>query len=169
MAYEFNLGALEGPYTDDQWAHIVEFILGMDAAQNVVVVMSVILFPTDNPDVLELCFGIRTKGETFGISEPDYGKESAAKYIPKNQRADVLQKIKEAVESIVSSKMPAYIAMETYYPNLPPEALTKYSVIGAGIIILGYVIEDQFRDPESGINYWFFRKRDWDWGLRTLL
>ena len=56
--------------------------------------------------------------------------------------------------------MPSFIAMETFYPDLPPEALGKYNVIGAGVIVCGYVVDDSFRDEASGINYWLFKKRD---------
>jgi hypothetical protein len=162
MAYEFDLGDLEGPYTDSEGSQIVEFILGADPEADTVVVMSVILFPTTQEDMLELCFGIRTKTgpDLSRVSEPDYGKEGAEKYIPRERRADVLAKIKDSVSSIVSAAMPSLIAMETFYPDLPPEALKKYSLIGASVIICGYVVEDSFRDDASRTNYWLFRKRD---------
>jgi hypothetical protein len=162
MAYEFDLGDLEGPYTDSEGSQIVEFVLGVDPDTDTVVVMSVILFPTTQEDVLELCFGIRTKTgpDLSRISEPDYGKEGAKKYIPRDKRADVLAKIEESVSRVVSAKMPSFIAMETFYSNLPPEALKKYSIIGASVIVCGYVVDDSFRYESSGINYWLFRKRD---------
>jgi len=56
--------------------------------------------------------------------------------------------------------MPSFIAMETFYSNLPPQALGKYNVIGAGVIVCGYVVEGSFRDEASRINYWLFKKRD---------
>jgi hypothetical protein len=88
-------------------------------------------------------------------SEPDYGKEGAEKYIPRERRADVLAKTMDSVSSVVSAAMPSLIAMETFYPNLPPEALKKYSLIGASVIVCGYVLEDSFRDDASRINYWY--------------
>jgi hypothetical protein len=129
MAYEFDLGDVEGPYTDSDGSQIVEFILGVDPETDTVAVMSVILFPTTQEDALELCFGIRTKAgpELSRVSEPDYGKEGAEKYIPRERRADVLAKIMDS--------------------------------IGASVIVCGYVVEDSFRDDASGINYWLFRKR----------
>ena len=121
MAYEFDLGELEGPYTDSENSHIVEFVLGVDPDRDTVAVMSVILFPTTREDTLELCFGIRTKigADLSQVSEPDYGKEGAQKYIPRERRADVLAKIMDSVSSAVSAAMPGLIAMETFYPDLP--------------------------------------------------
>jgi hypothetical protein len=89
MAYEFDLGDLEGPYIDSEGSQIVEFILGVDAETDTVAVMSVILFPTTQEDTLELCFGIRTKAgpELSRVSEPDYGKEGAEKYIPREKKS----------------------------------------------------------------------------------
>jgi hypothetical protein len=66
----------------------------------------------------------------------------------------------DSVSSVVSAAMPGLIAMETFYPALPTEALKKYSLIGASVIVCAYVVEDSFRDEASGINYWLFRKRD---------
>lgn len=162
MAYEFDLGEIEGPYTDSENSQIVEFVLGVDPDTDTVAVMSVILFPTTRDDTLELCFGIRTKtgADLSRISEPDYGREGAEKYIPRDKRAAVLARIRESVSSVVSAKMPSFIAMETFYSNLPPQALGKYNVIGAGVIVCGYVVEGSFRDEASRINYWLFKKRD---------
>jgi hypothetical protein len=152
MAYEFDLGDLEGPYTDSEGSQIVGHGCG-DVRHTV---------PTTQQDTLELCFGIRTKAgvELSRVSGPDYGKEGAEKYIPRERRADVLAKIMDSVSSVVSAAMPGLIAMETFYPDLPPEALKKYSLIGASVIVCGYLLEDSFRDDASGINYWLFRKRD---------
>jgi hypothetical protein len=146
MAYEFDLGDIEGPYADSDGSQIVEFVLGVDPETDTVVVMSVILFPTTQEDMLELCFGIRTKAgpDLSRVSEPDYGKEGAEKYIPRGRRADVLAKIMDSVSSVVSAAMPGLIAMETFYPDLPPEALKKYSLIGASVIVCGYICGGQF-------------------------
>jgi hypothetical protein len=162
MAYEFDLGDPEGPYTDSEGSQIVEFVLGVDPETDTVVVMSVILFPTKQEDTLELCFGIRTKTgpDLSRVSEPDYGKEGAEKYIPRDKRAAVLARIKQSISSVVSAKMPSLIAMETFYPDLPPQALKKYDGIVASVIVCGYVVEDSFRYEASGINYWLFKKRD---------
>ncbi len=160
MAYEFELHELEGPFTDAEGSKIVEFILGFDAEASVVVVMSVMLVPTEQADTLELCFGIRRKDDAGNVNRPDYSKEGSATYIPKGSKNDVLESISRAVSTVVSDTMPEQIIMETFYANLPPEALTKYSVIGAKIIVCGYIVEEDFRDPDSGINYWLFKKRD---------
>jgi hypothetical protein len=39
MAYEFDLGDLEGPYTDSEGSQIVEFILGVDPETDTVAVI----------------------------------------------------------------------------------------------------------------------------------
>jgi hypothetical protein len=165
MAYEFDLGDIEGPYTDSEGSQIVEFVLGVDSDADTVVVMCVILFPTERPDTLELCFGIRTKtvvasDGSVDVSKPDYRNEGAKKYIPDHYRSEVLAKVKDCVSRIVGVKMPDFIAMETFYPYLPPQALAKYTTIGASIIAQGFILADSFRQESSGINYWLFKKRD---------
>jgi hypothetical protein len=71
MAYEFDLGDIEGPYADSDGSQVVEFVLGVD-----------------------------------------------------------------------------------------PEADTVVVMIGASVIVCGYIVEDSFGDDASGIHYWLFRKRD---------
>jgi hypothetical protein len=161
MAYEFGLQETEGPFAENDGSHVVEFILGFDAEADTIVVMSVMLVPTDREDTLELCFGIRTKvgADISGVSPPDYSKEGSDKYIPKERKSEILVRVAEAVESVVAGTRPRYITMETFYANLPPAALEKYAVIGARIIANGYIIADSFRDQDSGINYWLFEKR----------
>jgi hypothetical protein len=165
MAYEFDLGEIEGPYTDNEGSQIVEFVLGVDPDTDTVVVMSVILFPTERSDTFELCFGIRTKtvvalDGSADVSEPDYRNEGAKKYIPDSYRSEVLAQVRNCVSSIVKAKMPDFITMETFYPYLPPQALAKYSIIEASIISQGYILADSFRHESFGINYWLFKKRD---------
>jgi hypothetical protein len=160
MSYEFELHELEGPFTDAEGSRIVEFILGFDAEADAVVVMSVMLVPTDRTDTLELCFGIRTKNEEGNVSPPNYSKEGRDKYVPKASRATVLASVKAAITAVVSDAAPDYIVMETFYGNLPTEALKKYDVIGASVIVCGYLVADSFRADDTGINYWIFKRRD---------
>jgi|GEM_PF-5995142 len=169
MAYEFDLDrVLSGPIDTADGARVVEFILGFDVQNDIVhkdiiVVMSVLLAPTDREDTLELCFGIRLKTEdetTLYASDLDYSVESAVKYIPRRYKDQVLMLICEAVMMLVSIMSPNNIIMETFYSNLPPKALKKYDIIGAKIISCGYMVGDQFRNPEDGINYWLFEKRN---------
>lgn len=158
MAYEFQIDELEGPYTDEEGSQIVEFILGFDVEQDSIVVMAVILFPTTDPNALELCFGIRTKTASGEVSGPDYGREGADLYIPREYRAQVLAKVRESIALVVAAALPASIVMETFYPALPPQALQKYDGVAAAVIGCGYRLEDSFRDTENGINYWLFGK-----------
>jgi hypothetical protein len=169
MAYDFALeNFLEGPINASDDSRVVEFILGFDVQNDVIqkdiiVVMSVLLAPTDREDTLELCFGIRLKTEdetTLYASDLDYSVEGATKYIPSAYKDQVLMLICEAVTLLVSTTMPSYITMETFYANLPPKALKKYDIIGAKIVVCGYMVGDQFRNPDDGINYWLFEKRN---------
>jgi hypothetical protein len=169
MAYEFDLQEIEGPIEEADGSKVVEFILGFDADSDTIVVMSVMMVPTDRTDTLELCFGIRTKTpeQNYGgivslgeISPPDYSREGSQKYIPTEYKLEVLSRIAEAVSRLAAHAMPNYITMETFYADLPLKALEKYDVIGGKIIACGYTIEDQFRDPPNhGIDYWLFKKR----------
>lgn len=164
MAYEFDLGGLEGPFTDAENSQIVEFVLGVDPDADMVVVMSIILFPTERPDTLELCFGIRTKvgANLETVSEPDYSKETANLYIPESGKHSVLRGIREAVLGIAKNSKVPYIIMETYYPNLPPKALVKYVTISNELFDADYLVEEEWKDDETGINYWLFKKRSRD-------
>jgi hypothetical protein len=161
MAYEFDLGELEGLFTDRENSLIIEFVLGVDPDTDKIVVMSVILFPTAQADKWELCFGIRTKSgpELDDISEPDYSKECAETYIPKEYNSQVLARIRRAVVEIASRCNSTYIIMETFYPNLPPKALIKYITISNELFDLNYLVEEEWKDEQSGINYWLFKKK----------
>jgi hypothetical protein len=161
MAYEFDLGELESIFMDADGSHVMEFVLGVDPDEDAVVVMSVILFPTDEPDILELCFGIRIKSgpDLSVVSEPDYNSDAGKRYIPKEWRKMVLARVGNATSNMIGNILPKKVIMETFYANLPPEALTKYEAIGTRIAIWNYEIEDSFR-AENGVNYWLFKKRD---------
>jgi hypothetical protein len=103
MAYVFDLGDREGPFTDNENSQIFEFVLGVDPEKDIITLMSVILFETEDKDTLELCFGIRTKTLAHGvvtISPPDYSKEKADECIPKEHRFAVLFAVNGAVDSL---------------------------------------------------------------------
>lgn len=163
MAYEFDLqDHIEGPISQIDGSHVAEFILGFDAEQDTIVVMSILLVPTDRSDTLELCFGIRLKrdvGVVRHVSEPDYSVEGSLEYVPREYKDEVLMRIGTAITLLVSSVMPENITMETYYANLPPRALTKYDSVEASIMTCGYLVADAFRNPDDGINYWLFTRK----------
>ncbi|QUS40929.1 hypothetical protein RPMA_20355 [Tardiphaga alba] len=162
MAYEFDLGELEGPLADqtDGNAWVVEFILGFDADTDELNVMSVLLFETDENNKLELCFGIRTKSgpELDVVSLPDYSKEKTDFCIPKDNRMEVTIRLREAIELLISDADPEYIIMQTFYPNLEPKALRKYDAVEDTLSTSGYLPQDSWREPD-GINYWLFKKQ----------
>jgi hypothetical protein len=160
MAYDFDLQDPEGPFVEADGSRVVEFILGFEDDTDTIIVMSVLLVPTDRKDTLELCFGIRAKvGPEPHISAPDYSKDGSYKYIPRERRTTVLASICESIQRLVETEKPPYITMETFYADLPAEALRKYDMVELQIRFNDYVIEDKFRAPD-GINYWLFRKRD---------
>jgi hypothetical protein len=160
--YVFDLGGLEGPFTDGEGSRVVEFVLGIDVDLNTVAVMSVILFTTEDNDKLELCFGIRTKSgaNLSKVSPPDYSKEAADLYIPKAARERVLSLINSAIGLVVDARKPSFIIMETFYPNLEERALRKYDSITKALRVIGYPIRDSWRDEYTNIDYWLFERRE---------
>ncbi len=163
MAYVFDLGDPEGPFTDDENSQIFEFVLGVDPEKDIITVMSVILFETEDKETLELCFGIRTKSVADGlitISPPDYSKEKADECIPKDKRSNVLFAINGAVDVLAQIAKATNIIMETFYPNLDHKALKKYDIICNALARWNYPVEDSWKDESTGINYWLFKKRD---------
>ncbi len=45
--------------------------------------------------------------------------------------------------------------METFYADLPDKALKKYKEICNFLERRGFELRDEFRDEESGKDYWF--------------
>jgi hypothetical protein len=161
MAYEFSPDKDVGPPTSDgEGGQVIEFALGFNPDEDLIVLMAVLLTATDRADALELHFGIRTRINDGTASEPDYTKESVQRYIPKESRNLVTGLIRECVEKIVRASAPEFILMETFYPNLEPVALAKYAPVCEAVITGGYKVADSWRDQSNGKNYWIFRKDD---------
>jgi hypothetical protein len=163
MSFRFDLESDPDPiYRDETGASIIEFSLGYDLDENKIVVMSVMLVPTDNPEVLELCFGIREKFfitfETTLVSAPDYSKEGTDKYIPRASRSMVHALIGDAIAMLLPQRFPKYITMQTFYAHLPNKAMKKYEGICGRVLECGYELADAFRDETDGVNYWLFTK-----------
>ncbi len=160
MAYEFSPDQdVAGPsVSDGDGGRVIEFAIGFDTESDLIVLMAVMLTRTDRIDTLELHFGIRTRIGDGPASAPDYSKEAADSYIPKEGRTSILDLIRQCVMRVVADISPSHIVMETYYGHLPPKALAKYAPIGAAVIVCGYKVADQWRDPQSGINYWVFSR-----------
>lgn len=162
MAYEFDIEVdPDPPFTDNLSLEIVEFALGYDVDADLVVVMSVMLVPTSDPEAHDLRFGIRenSRSKEWRVGGLDYTKECVDKYIPREWRAFVLMQVRRAVRTLVDKVKPDNITMETYYAGLEQKALKKYDLICAAVYGCGYILEDQFRDEESQKNYWLFTKR----------
>jgi hypothetical protein len=158
--YVFELHAPDSriPGKDGSGAFAIEFTLGYLPAENAIVVMSVMLIPTDESGILELCFGIRRKEVTergFIISEPDYSKEAVDAFIPQQDCSTVHRYITDCTYHLVDEVFPPHILMETFYTKLPVKALTKYEAIVETVIRCGYRLDDHFRDDE-GRDYWSF-------------
>jgi hypothetical protein len=69
MDYQFDLQRTLQPTVliDAAGSRAIEFTLGFVPDQDTIIVMSVMLIPTERPDVFELCFGIRAKEITNEI------------------------------------------------------------------------------------------------------
>jgi hypothetical protein len=159
MAYEFDIEIdPDPPFTDNLGVEIVEFALGYDLERDIVVVMSVMLVPID--EAHDLRFGIREKSlvSDWKVSAPDYTKEGADRYIPREWRALVIAQISLAVRNLVNKVRPENITMETYYSGLAEKALKKYEVISGSMHSCGYETKDRFRDKTSEKDYWLFAK-----------
>jgi hypothetical protein len=52
--------------------------------------------------------------------------------------------------------------MESYYPELPDKALSKYRKICDALEGCGFVLKDEFRDETNKKNYWFLSVVDCD-------
>ena len=160
MTYEFDPEyRFDEPVSDGAKGEVIEFALGFDPDTDLVVLMSVMLVATDKRETMEFCFGIRTRIGDGPASEPDYSKETVDRYIPKIARPIIKETIRRCIARLVPSSMPENIIMETYYPDLEPKALEKYQPICRAIVSCGYVIDDEFRDPDSGIDFWLFGRK----------
>lgn len=162
MAYEFDIEVdPDPPFTDNLGLEIVEFALGYDVDADLVVVMSVVLVPVDDPQAHDLRFGIRENSlsKEWKVGGLDYTKECVEKYIPKEWRAFVLMQVSRAVRTLVDKVKPGNITMETYYAGLEQKALQKYALISTAVCGSGYLLGDQFHDEESEKDYWLFTKR----------
>ena len=162
MAYEFDIEVdPDPPFTDNLGLEIVEFALGYDVDADLVVVMSVVLVPVDDPEAHDLRFGIRENSlsKEWKVGGLDYTKECVEKYIPKEWRAFVLMQVQRAVRTLVDKVKPDNITMETYYAGLEQKALQKYALICTTVFGCGYLLGDQFRDEETQKDYWLFTKR----------
>jgi hypothetical protein len=161
VTYQFWPDLVAPPAASDgEGGFVIEFRLGYDVDADVMVLMAVMLTRTDDDDVMEFHFGIRTRVAHGPAGSPDYSKEAVDKFIPKEYRPLISQVILECITGLMSHSRPKYIVMETFYPNLEPKALKKYDAICDTLEVVGYDVADRFRDETSGIDYWFFRERD---------
>jgi hypothetical protein len=162
MAYQFDIEVDPDPsFTDALGVEIVEFALGYDLDANTAIIMSVMLVPVDDPKAHDLRFGIREMNleHDWKVTAPDYTRETAAKYIPKEWRAFVKLQIRRAVIELVSKIMPKNITMETYYSGLEQKTLQKYELVVSGVHSCGYGTADRFRDEDNQKDYWLFTKQ----------
>jgi hypothetical protein len=148
----------------DVWdTEIVEFALGYDVDAEIVVLMSVMLVPggsyldDDLDDVYDLRFGIRERDakHEWKVSPPDYSQEGTDKYIPKERRKAVADLLCKALGVLTKHSKAKHLTMETFYDKLPDKALKKYKQICNFLKGCGFELSDEFRDPDSGKNYWF--------------
>jgi hypothetical protein len=151
---------VEPAVSDGEGGYVIEFRLGYDIDTDLIALMAVMLTRTDEDDIMEFHFGIRTRTADGPASSPDYSKEAVDNLIPKEHRLWIKHVILECIVGLVPKSRPKYIVMETFYPNLELKALKKYEAICNTLKMVGYDVADQFRDEDSGINYWLFKGRD---------
>jgi hypothetical protein len=75
--------------------------------------------------------------------------------LPTTPFKDVLGFMCDAVKILVNNSTAKHLTMETYYANLPDEGLKKYEEICNSVKACGFDLQDQFRDEDTGKNYWF--------------
>jgi hypothetical protein len=165
MAYIFDLqdAPLDAPFVGIFDVETVEFALGYDVDAETVVLMSVMLVPGASylddklEDVFDLRFGIRERDlkHEWKVTPPDYTRECADKYIPKEHRKDVLDLMCKAIASLTEHSGAKHLTMETFYADLPDSALRKYKELCNFLEECGFELRDEFRDEASGKNYWF--------------
>lgn len=158
MAYVFDLEEVDPEiFVDNQGSEIVEFVLGYDLDDELVIVMSVMLIPCG--EACDLRFGIREKdlNKDWKVSGLCYDRERVRECIPSQARDIILVYICLAVGALASATQYEKITMETYYRNLPSQAMQKYESISNQLISNGFSVETSFRN-DDGIDYWLFVK-----------
>lgn len=166
MAYVFELesvGADTEVHVDAAGTMIVDFALGYDIAADTVILMSVMFVTGDSylsgtvDELYDLQFGIRIRNLVHGtVSPPDFSSASSVLFIPPESRRHVGANVRNAVLRLLDHKRPHALTMETFHSYLPAKAMAKYHAITTLLLNVGYELQDQFRDEETGIDYWFF-------------
>ena len=167
MAFQFDLETeLDEIFLDEAGTHALDFALGYDLDDDKVIMMSVLLVSGESylqgevENLYDLQFGIRERflSEDEHVTPPDFSTSSVEKYIPRQFRRAVFDVLLQAIKKLLAEANPSYLTMETFYGSLPPKALRKYEEIKNALASCGYEQLDNFRDKETGIDYWLFRK-----------
>jgi hypothetical protein len=139
MTYIFDLETElpDVPFVDGFDVETVEFALGYDVDAETAMVMSVMLVPGASyldgelEDVFDRRFGIRERDlkHEWKVSAPDYTRECADRYIPKEHRKAVAGLLCQSLGVLTKHSGAKHLTMETFYANLPDKALRKYQEI----------------------------------------
>jgi hypothetical protein len=159
MSYVYELDAvLTDVFVDNQGTSVVEFALGYDLDEEEIVLFSVALGPSVD-GASDLRFGIRTRHaeKVWRVSGLDFSREAVVEYIPEAGRPEVRKLLLAAVSKLAEKCPDSKITMETYYQNLPLEALEKYEEIAKILENIEFSTERKFRD-DDGYDYWLFSK-----------
>ena len=163
MPYVFDLERdfEREPHVDTDGTHSIDFALGYDLDQFLVVLMSVMLV-ADESGAYELCFGIRTRSaeRPSSVSPPDYSFTTATTFVPRDASEEVLATVLAAIRILVEAVRPDDIVMETFHANLPPKAMKKYQLISTLLDELSYTTTERFRDETDSKDYWVFSRKD---------
>jgi hypothetical protein len=105
----------------------------------------------------DLRFGIRERDlkHERKVSAPDYTRESAVKYIAREQREAVTDLLCQSLGVLTKHSGAKHLTMVTFYANLPDKALKKYKEVCNFLEGCGFELKEEFRDEDSGKNYWF--------------
>jgi hypothetical protein len=111
------------PFCDAFGSYIINFVLGVDEASDLLVIMSIaFIAKLNDPGIYELVFGIEerdmTKTDDWQYGR-DYSIETSKRYVPNEHREHVLSLVLEAIECIVK-QLPAFdkpvkISMKSFY------------------------------------------------------
>jgi hypothetical protein len=77
---------VESAVSDGEGGYVIEFRLGYDIDTDLIALMAVMLTRTDEDDIMEFHFGIRTRTADGPASSPDYSIEAVDNLIPKEHR-----------------------------------------------------------------------------------
>src|SRR4029079_17661142 len=110
-------------------------------------------------DPFSLLVGIRLFSiETGEHLETIFDHQRARDFVSREQAAPVNLLILQAISMLVEHVNPGSILMETYEPELPAEAMVKFTRYSNRLQELGYAVENHYRSEDDLKDYWSFSR-----------